>query len=308
VKILVAIAHHFNAHGDGKYVSTSANSAPRLEACRACITSLFRLFGRRQYQWDIAAWNAVPVNPSATHELDVVLCTTRGLDLIDQLGLPAGTYDHRSFDVEPMMLEFECQQILRDALGKYDYYCFVEDDLVIHDPFFFRKLSWFHRQFGDECLLQPNRFEFGGLDASVAKLYIDGNLPPESSAPFQNIQQMPELRMPYLDETIRVLRPSNPHSGCYFLAQSQMAYWARQPHFLDRDTTWCGPLESAATLGIMKTFRLYKPSPENMDFFEMEHRSSYNLGLIGKSVPFASGRGRTLSLLSKFVSTLKPRS
>jgi hypothetical protein len=75
VKILVAIAHHFNAHGDGKYVSTSANSAPRLEACRACITSLYRLFGRRQYQWDIAAWNAVPVNPSATHELDVVLCT-----------------------------------------------------------------------------------------------------------------------------------------------------------------------------------------------------------------------------------------
>lgn len=306
MKILITIPHYFNGQGDGKYVSTSSNPAPRLEACRACITTLHRLFGSPQYQLDLAASNAVPVNQSATHELDLVLCTARGHHLIDQLGLPTATYRHCAFEVEPMMLEFECQQVLRDAIGNYDYYCFLEDDLVIHDPYFFRKLTWFHRQFGDECLLQPNRFELGGLDAAVAKLYIDGNLPPRSTARFQNIAQTPDLTLPYLDATIRLFRPLNPHSGCYFLTQSQMTYWAEQRHFLDRDTSWCGPLESAATLGIMKTFRLYKPAPENMDFLEIEHRSSYNLNLIGKDVAFASERGRMLSSVTKFVSSLNP--
>jgi hypothetical protein len=84
-----------------------------------------------------------------------------------------------------------------------------------------------------------------------------------------------------------------------------MTYWAEQPHFLDRDASWCGPLESAATLGIMKTFRLYKPAPENLDFLEIEHHSSYNLNLIGKDVPFASEPGGMLSSVTKFVTSLK---
>ena len=306
MRILVTIPHYFNAHGDGKYVSTSSNPSPRLEACRACITALHRLFGSPQYQLDIAAWNAVSVNQSATHELDLVLCTARGHHLIGQLGLPAAGYRHCASEVEPMMLEFECQQVLRDAIGKYDYYCFLEDDLIIHDPYFFRKIMWFNRQFGNQCLLQPNRFEIGPLESAVAKLYIDGNLPPRSTARFQNIAQTPELTLPYLDATIRLFRPLNPHSACYFLTNSQMTYWAEQPHFLDRDASWCGPLESAATLGIMKTFRLYKPAPENMDFLEVEHRSSYNLNLIGKAVPFASERGRMLPSVTKLVSSLNP--
>jgi hypothetical protein len=306
VKILVTIPHYFNAHGDGKYVSTSSNPAPRIEACRACITALHRLFGSPQYQLDIAAWNAVPVNQPATHELDLVLCTTRGDHLIDQLGLPEAAYRHCAFEVEPMMLAFECQQVLKDAIGKYDYYCFLEDDLVIHDPFFLRKLTWFHRQFGDQCLLQPNRFELGGLDAAVAKLYIDGNLPPRSTARFQNIAQSPDLMLPYLDATSRLCRALNPHSGCYFLTGFQMTHWAEQPHFLDRDVSWCGPLESAATLGIMKTFRLYKPARENMDFLEVEHRSTYNLNLIGKDVPVASRAGRMSRLVTKLPFSLNP--
>jgi hypothetical protein len=53
-----------------------------------------------------------------------------------------------------------------------------------------------------------------------------------------------------------------------------MAYWAAQPHFLDRDTGFIGPLESAATLGIMRTFRVYKPAVENASFLEIEHHGT----------------------------------
>ena len=66
-------------------------------------------------------------------------------------------------------------------------------------------------------------------------------------------------------------RPTNPHSGCYFLNANQMASWAARGDFLDRDASWIGPLESAATLGVMKAFRVYKPSPENAAFLEVEH-------------------------------------
>lgn len=306
MKALVTIPHYFNAGGDGKYVSTSANPQPRLEACRACLNALHRLFGRPQYQMDIQRWSVVPVNPGAILELDIVLCTTKGHHLVNQLGLPSDAYRHVPMDVEPMMLEFECQRVLRDALGRYDYYCFLEDDLVIHDPWFFRKLQWFNQTFGNESLLQPNRFENGELAQAVSKLYIDGNLPASSTAPHQNVREHSELAASFLSSQILFIRPINPHAACYFLTEAQMTHWANQAHFLDRDVAWCGPLESAATLGIMKTFRLYKPAPACLDFFELEHRSSYNLSLVGKDLQLLSSRTGFLGALSRALSPLKP--
>ena len=307
MKILVAIAHYFDAKGDGKYMSTSPNALPRLEACRSCITALHRLFGRQQYQLDIARWCAVPVNSGACHELDIRLCTSRKHHLVAQLALPATSYRHVPFDVESMMLEFKCQSELRNALGNYDYYCFMEDDLIIHDPHFFQKLVWFNQTFTDECLLQPNRFEVGTLDCKVPKLYIDGNLPPASTAPFQDISVLPELRASFLGAEVHFVRPLNPHSGCYFLTESQMARFASQAHFLNRDTSWCGPLESAATLGIMKTFRIYKPSPQSMGFLEMEHKSNYNILKIGKEVPIESDKKGMLKSLLRGLKTNNPQ-
>jgi hypothetical protein len=66
-------------------------------------------------------------------------------------------------------------------------------------------------------------------------------------------------------------RASNPHAGCFFLDGEQMDLWRAQPHFLDRDTAFVGPLESAATLGIMKTFRVYKPARACASFLEVQH-------------------------------------
>ena len=57
-----------------------------------------------------------------------------------------------------------------------------------------------------------------------------------------------------------------------------METWSRQPHFLDRDTSFIGPLESAATLGIMRTFRVYKPAVESAGFLEIEHFGTSFLG------------------------------
>ena len=50
-----------------------------------------------------------------------------------------------------------------------------------------------------------------------------------------------------------------------------MQTWSRKPYFLDRDTSFIGPLESAATLGVMCAFRVYKPAREHAGFLEIEH-------------------------------------
>ncbi|BAY64017.1 hypothetical protein NIES22_41080 [Calothrix brevissima NIES-22] len=37
---------------------------------------------------------------------------------------------------------------------------------------------------------------------------------------------------------IKFRRVLNHHAGCYFLNADQMAHWANQPYFLDRDTSF----------------------------------------------------------------------
>jgi hypothetical protein len=66
-------------------------------------------------------------------------------------------------------------------------------------------------------------------------------------------------------------RTRNPHSGCFFLNARQMTHWAGQPYFGARESRFIGPLESAATLGLMRTFKVYRPAPANADFLEVQH-------------------------------------
>jgi hypothetical protein len=59
-----------------------------------------------------------------------------------------------------------------------------------------------------------------------------------------------------------------------------MAHWVRQPYFLDRDTSFVGPLESAATLGIMPAFHVYKAAVSNAGLLEIEHCGNRLLRLL----------------------------
>jgi GNAT superfamily N-acetyltransferase len=58
----------------------------------------------------------------------------------------------------------------------------------------------------------------------------------------------------------------------------EMERWAKSPAFQDGDCSFAGPLESAASLGIMKTFRIYKPSMADAGFFEIQHLHNRYLG------------------------------
>ncbi len=276
MRILAAIPHYYNLRGtaspDGRgHGSTGPNAEARAAALSACIASLHQLYGSSQHMIDQATRLARPANAFTAGHLEVVVCTTGGDHLLDRLRLPAGSFSQQEKGCPPALLGFECHAALRDRLGDYDYYAYLEDDLISRDPWFFVKLGWFTNQLGEEVLLQPNRYEVGPLLGLVHKAYIDGDVAEAVTALFQDLLVKPTASGSLLGATVNFERAKNPHAGCFFLNARQMEHWSRQPHFLDRDTRFIGPLESAATLGVMRTFRVYKPAREHAGFLEIEH-------------------------------------
>lgn len=286
MRVLFTIPHYFRPEQGGSAGHGSLRPAPaaRVRALADCLTAIQRLFGPRQCLIDIARRTAAPAN-RPTASADVVVCTTGGRHLLDRLPLGPRYFAHRPTDADPRLLGFECHAALRDRLSAgYDYYCYLEDDLTLRDPLFFAKLRWFAGRFSEGAVLMPNRYEVG-CGRPVDKAYVDGPIRPAATATYQDVSAAPALEGEVLGERIAFERTTNPHAGGFFLTRAQMAAWAAAPHFLDRDTGFVGPLESAATLGVMRTFRVYKPVAANASFLEIEHAGTNFLSLIGRGLP-----------------------
>ncbi|HKI35793.1 MAG TPA: hypothetical protein VKA46_28315 [Gemmataceae bacterium] len=278
MRILFAIPHYVRPAGEGRYAerhhgALDTGPEPRVAALAACLTGLHQLFQPAHSTIDHGRRLAHVVAAAVPHQVEVVLCTTRGHHVLDRLPVGSRYYTHTDTGAAPELLGFACHDVLRDRLGQYDYYGYLEDDLVLHDPAFFVKLAWFNAAAGDDKLLQPNRFE-AGLNYLVPKVYVDGELSPQCTAPFQNVNDAPPQTLEVLGRPVVFERTLNPHSGCFFLNARQMAQWARQPHFADRQSRFIGPLETAASLGIMRTFKVYKPALANADFLEVQHHAT----------------------------------
>jgi hypothetical protein len=278
MRILVAIPHYVRPAGGQRYGerhhgALDAGPDPRVEALTACLTALHALFQPARCLIDHGRRSARAVHAAVPHVLDVVICTTRGHHALDRLPFAARYYTHRETDAEPELLGFACHDLLRERLGGHDYYCYLEDDLELHDPWFFLKLAWFGAAAGEDRLLQPNRFE-AGLGFAVPKVYVDGDLAEHCTAPFQDPRDSPPLALDVLGQRVVFERARNPHSGCFFLSARQMARWASQPHFADRLSRFIGPLETAASLGIMRTFKIYKPAAPHAEFLEVRHHAT----------------------------------
>lgn len=173
---------------------------------------------------------------------------------------------------DPMMLPFGAHHLLSEKQDDYDWFIYSEDDLIPRDPFFFQKQMLFRSHFGEARLLQPNRYEFNPDGPSI-KTYIDGNLRGQFIEPFFRgvDEQQEQLEFDYAGQSMVLMRARNPHSGFFMLSGLQMKAWASSETFLDMDCSFISPLESAATLGILKTFSIFKPSASNLSFLEIEH-------------------------------------
>ena len=278
MKVLVVIPHFYNAAGNGAYGSTGPQSGRRAAALSAAIAALHQHLGPRQalihslheYLPGRGNGRLLKVNSHAATRLDVVVCTVGDKHLLEKLSVPRGMFHHQPVMAPPMMLGFACRRIFSAHLGKYDFYCYLEDDLVVLDPMFLAKISWFSRVFGEEPLLLPHRYEVSA-DERLHKLYLDGPVRPDFTSQWQDVSDRRVLEADYLGEKTAFERCVNPNAGSYFLNARQMSQWAESPDFLDTDCSFAGPNESACCLGIMKNFRLYKPSLANAGFLEIRH-------------------------------------
>jgi len=276
MRVLITIPHYVEA-GKGQYGSTGGDVARRAAVLEEVVTTLHRTFGARQSQLLNRRHNVRRrVNGGAEAVLDVIVCTTRDRHALNELRVEGAPFTHRPGNAEPLFLGFDCHAALAERSGAYDWYGYMEDDLLLHDPMFFVKLGWFLDNVGPDAVLLPHRYEIES--GSPEKLYIDGHLSSDFAAPWQTVADRGRLTGRLLGMPVAFERPNNPHAGCFFLSAGQMAHWTAQPHFADRDTSFAGPLESAASLGIMKTFRIYKPAPESAAFLEIRHAANRYLG------------------------------
>ena len=288
MRILITIPHYFAAESGEKSRHASQQShrrEQRIQILENVILAPHQLFGPSQRIINVGERRVEPVNKPFQSEVHIVICTSGRDHLLKDISLDSDLFVQHRVDDDPMMLGFQCRKILRDRWGNYDFFCYLEDDLIIHDPWLFLKLTWFSGHVGNENLLLPNRFEVAA-DHAFRKVYVDGDLAEKVTAGFQDISVQPQLGSTVMEVPLRFHRPWNPHSGCYFLNADQMQSWINRRDFASRDASFIGPLESAATLGVMKAFRIYKPAPENAHFLEIEHGGS---GFIRKiHVPKAS--------------------
>lgn len=287
MRILVAIVHHWNPEGSGRHQSLRPDPQPRIQALREQILALCRL-GRQQLHLDLADQAAYPANLDHRHQIDLHLVTDGSHHVLDQLDAPCRQrLTHvPTAPSDPLRLGFEAQRHLVSQLDAgYDLLAYFEDDLIIHDPFFFHKIHRFVHVADPESVLLPQRFEVLPIPARIDKLYIDGAMPADQLRQYLP-DPMPPLR---LDDAfgvdVTVESPRNPHAGCFVLRPDQLRHWSKQPWWLDGDCSFISPLESAATLGLLKTFKLYKPTYASALYLEAQHWGTSFLGLMAQATP-----------------------
>ena len=175
MRILIAVVHYWDPEGNGHHGSLRPNPRPRIEALQQQLLGLMRL-SQRQAQLTMESLTADPANKAFHHQIDIKVITDGEHHVLDQLDPPfRGLFQMVvARPDDPKYLGFEAQRFLASRLDEaYDLYAYFEDDLVIFDPGFFRKIDWFRGQAGDDCVLLP-RVEFSSVPDVVDRFFIDG--------------------------------------------------------------------------------------------------------------------------------------
>ena len=281
VRLHFAIAHYFDANGNGRHGSLSPDPEPRSKALREVILQLHRLFGGPCGELNHQK-RRVDIIKTDTTNLKISVCVTKEMHLLKEL---EDLEERKAFTrinclpKDPKHLGFQCHRILEREYLEFDYNCFMEDDILITNADYFKKLKHFNKSFGDTYLLQPNRIETSLDLKNLRRFYIDGDYNPPSTENYRKSMNT-ILCMNHLGENIRFIQRVNTHSGCFFLNQKQSQVYFNSRDWEIEDTSFHGPLESAATLGVMKQFQIFKPALSNGEFLTVEHAGRNFMGMI----------------------------
>ncbi len=271
MRALVVFAHYFKAESKSNYSSTNAEQR---EARRQSIARV--LLAWRAHFGETASLNVehrkFELNAPALNTLDMAVVVNGDDHLLDDALLTRLGVEKLTCSLDqPRMLPFMAQRVMAQRKAQYDWYVYSEEDVLPHDANFFGKLGAFQKSFGAGWVLQPNRYEVNAA-ALRPKTYIDGDLRIGlMSRLFAFVPETENLLVQRdASGVVKFLRAQNPHSGFFALSAEQFDMWSSAKHFLDMDCSFISPLESAATLGLLKTFSVYKPALP-MHHLEIEH-------------------------------------
>ena len=165
-------------------------------------------------------------------------------------------------ECDPMFVEFRLQEEFVERVAEFDWFLFIEDDIVLYDSFTLEKLEKFNQQSGyDNAILYPNRYEM----YQETKRYIDLTI----EQPF-SWNQLSSVEI----EGVKFAEFSNPHAAFYCLSRKHMKHWIKSGRVFKNQVVNVGPLESAATFCLLECFSIYKPHPSNLNYFEVRHYDS----------------------------------
>jgi|SaaInlStandDraft_1057018.scaffolds.fasta_scaffold08455_2 hypothetical protein len=286
MKLLVAIPHYFKSEGDTRYGSGRQPVEVRSRHLLRTLLQLHQFFGRGASQLDIANKKARFLDLNVS--LEIIICVHENNHLLNHLQHYSSLFSAVQVDGNPKKLGFACHKVLGEREG-YDRYLFLEDDLVIHDTEYFQKLDHVESTFGPWALVQPHRFE-RGHNALTRKCYIDGALRKKILLPFTDPSRPDNLVLDWGHSQVHFEKALNPHSGSFCLSHEQWLLWKNSPHFKDQDSSFIGPLESSASLSVMKSFEIYKTLAHQAHHFEIEHQGQGFLSqVINGALPLEEG-------------------
>ena len=113
--------------------------------------------GARQAQLNIQTMAADPANSQLKHTIDIKVITDGEHRILDRLDPPyRGLFQMVVAEpASPKHLGLRLSVSLQPTGSNYDLYAYFEDDLIILDPWFFRKIDWFRSQAGDALWCFP---------------------------------------------------------------------------------------------------------------------------------------------------------
>lgn len=165
-------------------------------------------------------------------------------------------------ECDPMFVGFRLQEQFVEKVEEFDWFLFIEDDIILSDAFTIEKLEKFNQQSGYEnAILYPNRYEM----YQGTKRYIDLTIEQPLSW-----NQLSSVEI----EGVKFAEFSNPHAAFYCLSRKQMKQWMKSGRVFKNQVVNVGPLESAATFCLLECFSIYKPHPSNLNYFEVRHYDS----------------------------------
>ena len=162
------------------------------------------------------------------------------------------------------------RQLLEQA-DDYDLVGYLEDDLLITDPEFFKKILYLEQFSDQKYAFLPHRCEH---ITGRGDVILSGD--PDGGRPDLFWDTGETINIPWPLGNRRFYRATNPHSGCYFLSRRQALsvrdFWAHKNWRADWHLS--GPLEQACSGMLLPVMRVMKPVPEHYRFLMVRHQDN----------------------------------